>query len=216
MAIISDIIQSAFGENGYKGVKSFGGMDILKHEHYEDYWIVCWEGFNMSQQHDIYEIVVKGIVEEHPYAAKNTSILYLSDLTKEQLSTDQIVEIEKDPFFFKKYVFAYSDELAAHLLELMQGKGCKDVSEFIMQPESFYALNEENTYGVYHLAYSLMHKLPFLPIKAEQKGLKPRDFFFDSPEECNALDEVMSLVGDVQAVYDSLKSMIEHEVDEQH
>ena len=216
MASIKDIIFAEFFSNDYAVIVKSGAITIFKHKTFEDFWVVCPEGFALSQQHDMYDATVAAIAGDYPYAPKNTSLLILSDLDREQLTTDQIVELEKDPFFFKKYVLQHSDGLTLHLLKLLEEKGAKSVSDLIMLPESFNALNEEDGYGTYHLLYSIVHKLPFIPIKAEQKGLQPQDFMFSTTEEWAALEEIMAIAGDMQGVYDSLKSLIERDADEQH
>lgn len=216
MATIKDILFREFLNHGYEVIAEMDAVVIFKHKAFEDFWAVSFVGFSLSQQHDLYEATVKRIAEKYPYAPKNTSLLVLSDLAKEHLTTDQVVELEKDPFFFKKYFLPYSDELAHQLLELMEIKQVETISDLIMLPESFNALNEEENYGMYHLLYSIAHKLPFIPIKGEQKGLRQRDFLFATTEEWAALDEVMAIEGDVQAVYDHLKRMIEQEANEQH
>lgn len=216
MAAIKDIIFTEFLVNGYEIIVESGAITVFKNREFEDFWVVCPDGFTLRKQRDLYEATVKPIAEQAPYVLKNTSLLVLSDFDKELLTTEQLVEMEKDPYFFKKYILQYSDELAHQLLELRESKSAKSISDLIMLPESFNALNEENGYGKYHLLYSIAHKLPFIPIQAEQKGIKPRDFMFGSPQEWDALEEVMSIDGDVQIVYDSLKAIVEKEVDEQH
>lgn len=216
MATIKDIIFTEFLKYDYNIITEQGGAVIFKHNVFEDFWVVSASGFTLGRQHDLYEATVKAIVEKYPFAPKNTALLVLSDMAKEQLTPDQIVECEKDPFFFKKYVLLYSDELVQQLVEKLERKKAQSISDLIMLPESFNTLNEEDGYGMYHLLYSIAHKLPFVPIKAEQKGLQQRDFLFDLPGEWNAMDDVTAIVGDAQAVYDYLKSKIEQEADEQH
>ncbi len=216
MTSIEKIIFAEFKKYGYEIIANHGTIVVLKHTDFIDFWVVCTKKFELSQQHDIYESTVMSIAENYPYAPKNTSLLVLSDLTKEQLTSDEIVELEKDPFFFKKYVLPYSEELSKMLQDLLLSKNANSISELIMLPESFNALIEEKTYGLYHLLYCIAHKLPFVPIKAEQKGLQQRDFCLSRCDEKTALDEVMSINGDLQDLYDQLKLKVEQECDEQY
>lgn len=216
MTSIEDIIFAEFKNYSYEIISNHGAIVVFKHKEYIDFWVVCTEKFELSRQHDIYESTVMSIVENFQYAPKNTSLLVLSDLAKEQLSSDEIVELEKDPFFFKKYVLPYNEELSKKLQDLLLHKNANSISELIMLPESFNALIEEKDYGLYHLLYCLAHKLPFVPIKAEQKGLQQRDFCLSNCDEKTALEEVMSINGDLQDIYDQLKLKVEQECNDQY
>ena len=216
MTSIKDIIFSVFKKYGYDIIVNHGAIVVFKHADYIDFWVVFKEKFQLSQQHDIYESTVGAIAEKYPYATKNTSLLVLSDVAKEQLTSDEIIEIEKDPFFFKKYVLPYSKELSKMLQDLLLRKKANSIADLIMLSESFNALIEENEYGVYHFLYCIAHKLPFVPINAEKKGLQQRDICFSGSDEKTTFEEVMSIEGDAQSLYDKLKLKVEQECDEQY
>ena len=73
---------------------------------------------------------------------------------------DTIIEIENDPFYFKKYVLAYTTESSKETIEKFSPE---NFSPMLMQPKSFKALKDEaDSSGPYHLLYSIAHKLPFL------------------------------------------------------
>ncbi|SKA64350.1 hypothetical protein SAMN02745213_01525 [Succinivibrio dextrinosolvens DSM 3072] len=216
MESIKKIIFTEFLNYDYEIILNQGTIFVFKHKVFDDFWAVCYEKFDLSLQHDMYETVIKVIADLYPCAKKNTSLLVLSDLNKEYLSTDEIVELEKDPFFFKKYVLPYSEELSQKLQYLLISHNAKSISDLIMLQESFNALIEEIDYGMYHLLYCIAHKLPFIPIKAEQKTMQQRDLFLSDSDEISALNEVLSINGNVQSVYEQLKLKIEQECYEQH
>ena len=102
------------------------------------------------------------------------------------------------------------------LQDLLLRKKANSIADLIMLSESFNALIEENEYGVYHFLYCIAHKLPFVPINAEKKGLQQRDICFSGSDEKTTFEEVMSIEGDAQSLYDKLKLKVEQECDEQY
>ena len=84
-------------------------------------------------------------------------------LEVEQISEgilDTIIEIENDPFYFKKYVLAYTTKSSKETIEKISPE---NFSSMLMQPKSFKALKDEaEVSDPYHLLYSIAHKLPFL------------------------------------------------------
>lgn len=147
---------------GY-GIIASDGNIIMKHREYGDFWIIhqCID-FELEEQNAIYESY-RNIFVDYKDADKNTSLLIIINV---ELADDtlkkRIIDIENDPFLFKKYVLVYNENDWEELLKVIAGK---EVSKLIMEREAFRKLKEEDLQdgiGCYHLLYSIAHKLPFM------------------------------------------------------
>lgn len=164
---MNKFIIGLFTQFNYEVVKEADGLSFIKHKDYADFWIIkdAVDEFKLEEQETIANMV-NANEEKSPFhqrieAEKNTSLLVL--LKVRQISEDildTIIEIENDPFYFKKYVLAYTTESSKETIEKFSPE---NFSPMLMQPKSFKALKDEaDSSGPYHLLYSIAHKLPFL------------------------------------------------------
>lgn len=162
METIIDLIINEFLKAGY-GIIADNEDIFLKHKEYGDFWIIhyCYD-FDLKEQYDIYNRS-RETLPEYKEADKNTSLLIVINTEKaDEALKKRIVDIENDPFLFKKYVLIYNDNDWKELLQVIADK---DVSKLIMEREVFHKLREEDAkdgIGCYHLLYSFAHKLPFM------------------------------------------------------
>lgn len=166
-----DYIFSLFVENEYELIYSH---NIFKHKKYDDFWCVTEDANFYNKQADLYDSW-KNFYVKYPIAEKNMSILLLVD---EEFTLEQSIKIEKDPFFFKKYVLNYSEEAYRELRGLLESnKGIK-ISDLIMQ-ESIYEqmMRSENNMNGASLLYAIIHKLPFIPVHVMQKNINDNGDF---------------------------------------
>lgn len=158
---MNKFIIGLFNEFNYKVLNEVENLSFVKHCDYSDFWIIVSVvgTFNLEDQETIAE-KAKTIFAQYKEAEKNTSLLVL--LQVEQISEgilDAIVEIENDPFYFKKYVLAYTKSSK----EVIEQYSIENFSSILMQPQNFQALKDEvKVSNPYHLLYSIAHKLPFL------------------------------------------------------
>lgn len=158
---MNNFIIGLFEQFNYKMFDETGDISFIKHLAYSDFWIIvnAVGAFNLEDQETIAE-KAKNIFAQYKEAEKNTSLLVL--LQVEQISEgilDAIVEIENDPFYFKKYVLAYTKSSK----EAIEQYSIENFSSILMQPQNFQALKDEaKVSDPYHLLYSIAHKLPFL------------------------------------------------------
>lgn len=136
-------------------------ISFIRHCNYKDFWIIvnAEEEFKLEDQETIAE-KAKTIFAQFKEAEKNTSLLVLLQVKQinERIS-DTIIEIENDPFYFKKYVLAYTESSK----ETIEKYCIESFSSILMQPNNFQALKDEaDISDPYHLLYSIAHKLPFL------------------------------------------------------
>lgn len=187
-----------FDQFKYDVIDKTDGISFFKHLNYNDFWIVvnAEEKFELEEQKTIAE-KAKTIFAQYKEAEKNTSLLIL--LQVKQISEDildAIVEIENDPFYFKKYVLAYTRSSK----EAIEEYGIEDFSSILMQPENFQALkNETELSGPYHLLYSIAHKLPFLMtnVQVQDTTLLP-NHYTPSEELQDAFNWMQSIDSDAE------------------
>lgn len=123
---------------------------------------------------------------------------------------ESIIEIENDPYYFKKYVLAYTQDSSQQLFNLLS----KDysgisLSDIMMMPKSFSKLQEENVFGPYHLLYSLAHKVPFLAM-----DIKPKNY--DEVAKLNIEEEDKLLMDSIDGIdlnngQDIMRRLVEKE-----
>lgn len=158
---MNNFIAELFKQFNYEVIDEAEDISFFKHINYKDFWIIvnAVNAFKLEDQETIAG-KAKTIFAQYKEAEKNTSLLVL--LQVDQISEgilDDIVEIENDPFYFKKYVLAYTKSSK----EAIKQYSIKNFSSILMQPRNFQALkNEAEVSDPYHLLYSIAHKLPFL------------------------------------------------------
>lgn len=158
---MNKFITELFKQFNYEVIDEARDLSFFKHINYKDFWIIvnAVNAFKLEDQETIAG-KAKTIFAQYKEAEKNTSLLVLLQVeqTSEGILND-IVEIENDPFYFKKYVLAYTKSSK----EAIEQYSIKNFSSILMQPQTFQALkNEAEVSGPYHLLYSIAHKLPFL------------------------------------------------------
>lgn len=165
---MNKFIIELFKQFNYEEVGGADDISFIKHKDYADFWIIvnAVDAFKLEDQETIAEKAKTTIFEQHKEAEKNTSLLVLLEVN--QISEDilnTIIEIENDPFYFKKYVLAYTPKSSKETI----GKfSPENFSPMLMQPQNFKALKDEvEVSDPYHLLYSIAHKLPFLMTDAQ-------------------------------------------------
>lgn len=145
---------------------------VLKHRVYSDFWILSSEFDINERQKQFSSVYEDKVCSEYPSALKNTSLLYVRkqntvDLDKEDKC---IIEIENNPYHFKKYVLAYTEAAFNQFMNLFEVRDDGfSISNELMKKDNFEKLKEENSFGPYHLLYSIAHKLPFAVVDIKQK-----------------------------------------------
>lgn len=110
-----------------------------------------------------------------PDMDKNTSLIYC---VKRDINSDKLdelkVKIEDDPFYFKKYVFAYSEAQADEFKKLCKQHGQSTgelIQTYILDTENFnkFKKNGDNE-KIYKLVSELLIKIPIIPISFDTNG----------------------------------------------
>ena len=158
---MNKFIIELFKQFNYEVIQKDDCISFIKHKDYADFWIIkdSVNEFKLEEQETIAD-KAKTTFAQHKEAEKNRSLLVLLEV--EQISEgilDTIIEIENDPFYFKKYVLAYT-KCSKETINVFSPE---NFSSILMRPESFRALKDEaESSGPHHLLYSIAHKLPFI------------------------------------------------------
>lgn len=147
---------------------------VLKHKDnsIHDFWIISYD-FDINKQDNLFKSIHRTGIAEAPTFNKNLSLLFVKKMDNIDISTidESIIDIENDPYYFKKYVLAYTQESSQQLFKLLsEDFSGISLSDIMMMSESFKKLQEEKSFGPYHLLYSLAHKIPFLTMNIKPKN----------------------------------------------
>lgn len=181
---------------------------VLKHKTYNDFWILSSE-FNINErQKHISVIYEENVCSEYPSALKNTSLLYVKKQNTVELDKEDrcIIEIENNPYHFKKYVLTYTDAVFNDFVNIFEKKD-RDFSlaKELMKKSNFEALKGEEFFGPYHLLYSIGHKLPFAVVDVMKKEFDSGVPTFteeemevvkslNSYDECNDVNSMLNIL----------------------
>lgn len=179
------IILNEFTINDYAMLREEEGFVYLKHQNYEDYWIVSFREFNLGNQSELYSHYLELFADQYPTIKKNTSLVIVEEEGRK--NEDDIVSIENDPYLFKKYYLSYNADKVEGLerLLLQEDGALNKVEELMVKPETFSHLKDEAEGGVYHLLYTIAHKLPFLPVIVDHEEVMNTDLVLNvEQQEC--------------------------------
>jgi hypothetical protein len=139
---------------------------------------------------------------------KNTSLIYCveTDISSPLLDKKK-VEIEDDPYFFKKYVFSYSNADSEKFEQLCNqfGKRPLDfVQSYILNTDNFSAFKKNyKKESTYKMISDLVIKLPMIPLSfTEYKEIKTVTEYMDAIEKCSKeeiirLDQVIEDIANI-------------------
>lgn len=211
METITDFLFTCFKTYGYEIHWRCQDLNfiVLKHSVYNDFWILTSEFDINERQKQLSSVYEDNVCSEYPSALKNTSLLYVKkqntvDLDKEDKC---IIEVENNPYHFKKYVLAYTDVAFNNFIKLLEvSEGGFSISKELMEKGNFEKLKKENSFGPYHLLYSIAHKLPFAvidvmlkkfdsgePVLTEEEDTIVESLYsYDEREDVNSMLKILS------------------------
>lgn len=198
MTEFMNFIIRLFGENGYNAIPQ-PDQDkplVFKNDTFEDYWIIA-EGLKAFQkQADLFEWFTSDIINRFPLSEKNTSLLLLIDKDKQQGNFDE-VGIENDALFFKKYVLPYTEGDFKELKAKIKNSEDGTFESLIMKDDSFEAVGKGEGYAT--LLYTIVHKLPFIPIQVERQQVEEHNFTFKNLKIANLFDSLNDFPVDINS-----------------
>lgn len=185
-----DFILGLFQQYGYQILGKMNHIIVVKSDDFEDYWLIAEGLETFERQSKIHDELANGLLKDYPKFEKNTSLLLLVD---GEANWEDNMSIEKDPFVFKKYVLNYTGAAFAQMREMVEQYG--GVENAVMNEEVFKCLANGRDNGGAALLYGLMHKLPFIPIKAHSIGDNNVPLNFSDPQLNNWL-EMFNIMSD--------------------
>lgn len=200
-------IFSLFEKHGYECLGQLqAGKHLFKHHTNDDYWIVT-EGLMVEdKQFELYKELTMTQAEKYPCANKNTSLLLLVDMDKMQ-GGDKLeslfVRFENNPLYFKKYILPYTQSSYENLMKVVQEKEIPSIEDLIMKDETFEDL--KNGQGYAKLLYSIVHKLPFIPIDAAEL----KEFHQELTYSSDTIKELAGKIANYKQEQKDLDSFIE-------
>lgn len=197
-----EFVLDIFLRYGYQLLDRIDGILVLKMVEMEDYWLIAESLEAYNRQSKIHDELANGLLKDYPKFEKNTSLLLL---VKREAKYEDNMNIEKDPFVFKKYVLNYTDEAYAELVGMVEQYN--GIENAVMREEVFKSLADGNDNGGAALLYGLMHKLPFIPINANPVGEMENPMTFTKPQFHTWLerfDHMSDSADDVSQFVDSL------------
>lgn len=181
-----DIIKDVLCASGYNDTDeitfSYEGkeylLSILRHSDLKSQGYIVLEFkeemlLKINAKDDIFPEIFAEFKQSDLYDSemdKNISLVFCVKRTffSEKLRR-KMVEIEDDPYYFKKYVFSYSEKEELDFRNLVKEKNCSSVEvieSHIFNKENFseFKGNIENN-NMYRLITDLVIKIPVIPIK---------------------------------------------------
>lgn len=192
MTDFMDFILQLFVSNGYEMIPQpdHNKPMFLKNNKHDDYWLVAESLDSYRHQAGQYEWFSKDLGKRFPLAEKNTSLLLLVDKDRQQGDFDE-VEIENDQLYFKKYVLPYTEDGLHALKEEIAKSQNKTFDDLIMNNDTFEAVRNGDGYAT--LLYTIVHKLPFIPINAVSHQAEQQVFAFSTPAIAELFDTLKDL-----------------------
>lgn len=182
MENINDIIANEFAINGYDKIYEIERRPLMKASSGIDYWLVGVNANDFYNQKELFDSILMQ-QEKFDFIEKNLSLLLLVDVNNSSNKDVDVIQIENDKSFFKKYVIKYDQESAKGLIEIMANEAVQSIASLLLNMEYFVQLKKEvNQQSAISLLYNIAHKLPFIPLMSSTKQRIEAALDFDSSE----------------------------------
>jgi hypothetical protein len=186
METINDIVINEFDICGYKPLAEFDGCILMGASEGVDYWLISFNLKDFDIQKELFDKVMTMSLS-FDYIEKNLSLLLLSNIDDEANKNRDVVNIENDKSYFKKYVLEYNQKSARELLEIMVERNVNSISPLLQEDQCFSQLKDNvEAMSPISLLYGIAHKLPFIPIKTSPIAR--------ADEKLNLTDDLSSLL----------------------
>ncbi len=164
-----EIIKEIFKEAGFTGIEN-KSFTVFSYDDKTSFWIVIeTNSLDFLHQQDELFIEAKEGVQNVPSFDKNASLLLLHKIPDDADFTEykkQIIEIEEDPYHFKKQVLLYNETAKDELETQLLLDGFK---ETLSNQDTFKKYKEEYSELSWQaLLYRTAQKLPFIEIIVEK------------------------------------------------
>ncbi len=208
-------LSTLFIDNGYIQKEASQGLFYcLESESKKSFWLVV-KDIDLSDILDEQSKLLKACQDvcDDPDLDKNLSLLVLSKVDSSSPSFKQtILDIEEDPYLFRKYVLRYASDEVTQLKNNFLNQSIPDfISQQLSNEETFqcYKTNPEE-FGWQSLIYRVAIKLPFIVIKTgkkvEMSSLWSKKDKKISADNCSDLIKLDEIIFD-HSSFDSIETM---------
>lgn len=170
------LINNLFNQSGLRSIElSFGTLHTYENENKHSYWLVIEsvDLNNIVEKQPEYFADAKQTVNDELFD-KNVNMLILYRVDGFDNVENSLLEVEENPYLFKKQVILYSQKEVEKLLEAIdvQDLPIKDFIEHqILQEEIFKNHKDSINKNEYEsLLYRLAHKIPFISLNILQES----------------------------------------------
>lgn len=195
------LIRKIFEKNNFDLIKEIDNIDFYNNQDYTNFYLVNYIDLtNTSKEEHIEELnylenfyigrekkeslkklLYDSIEEDDDKKAldKNLSAVYIIEVDDSKKFYDDrnlIYDIEESPYFFKRYILAYTQIQANDLVDKMNKNGIsfdkisdEDLSKLVDDFDEYKKLMKNEGEGYYELLVRLFCKLPFLNFTTNNK-----------------------------------------------
>lgn len=189
-----ELIRRIFENNNFDLIIGFDNIDFYNNKDYTSFYLVnyidltkvsndkCLEKLNDLEnryigrynQDSLKKLLYDRIEDDEDKKAldKNLSAVYVIEVDDSKKFYDNrnlIYDIEESPYFFKRYILAYTQKQANELIDKMNQNGIsidkindEDLSKLVDNFDEYKKLMNNKGDGYYELLVRLFCKLPFL------------------------------------------------------
>ena len=153
----------------------FGTIHFFEEDNKHSFWLVI-ETSNLRdvvEKQSLFFSVAKEKVNNE-WFDKNASMLILHKVEDFDNIQSLVLEVEENPYLFKKQVILYKDNEAENLNQVIDSKGSsvKDYIETTILNEEIFKKHKEsiNNNDYESLLYRIAHKIPFIKLNIIQEN----------------------------------------------
>lgn len=166
-----EIVSRLFEERSYEE-KYSSDIKIFSLKEKYNYWVVVsLDILNQIRDEQIGLFLrVKEIINQ-PQFDKNANLLILNKVENlKEVNKDYILQVEEDPFHFKKCIIYYTNEELAKLKEAIGNSAITEFIESMILRDDVFTAHKQffDANEFQSLLYRIAHKMPFIKINITQ------------------------------------------------
>lgn len=166
-----DIVSKLFEDRSYEE-KYSSDIKIFSLKDKYNYWVVVsLDILNQVRDEQIGLFVRAKEIINQPQFDKNANLLILNKVENlKEVNNDYILQVEEDPFHFKKCIIYYTNEELAKLKEAIGNSAITEfIESMILRDDVFTAHKQSFDANEFQsLLYRIAHKMPFIKINITQ------------------------------------------------
>ena len=166
-----EIISKLFEERSYEE-KYSSDIKIFSLREKYNYWVVVsLDILNQIRDEQIGLFIRAKEIINQPQFDKNANLLILNKVENlKEVNKDYILQVEEDPFHFKKCIIYYTNEEQVKLKEAIGNSPITEFIESMILRDDVFTAHKHffDTNEFQSLLYRIAHKMPFIKINITQ------------------------------------------------